>query len=1219
MHGTGGPGSLGMTRGLVARIVRLLVLGLLALSVTGGVMAVSATACGNGSEKEKEKEKKEEEEYFAGSEESFGEGNPAAPTVIYCLSAGTVNCATGNLTKTQTDLTVGGRGPGLRVTRTYNSQLAEKAEASPFGYGWNGPYSARLVVNSKAETATVHQGNGSAVVFKLKSKVYTPEAWVQATLVEEAGPVYVFTLPDQTKLEFNSSGQLTKETDRNGNAITLSYNGEKQLEKATDAAGRELKFKYTEGQVTGVEDPMGHVVEYTYSGKNLASVKLPGEAKARWQFEYNGSHQLTKLTEGSDKNSTTTTYKAARVTSQLDPLNREHKWKYVTKSVVETKITEPNGSETMDLFNSENEPTKVTRASGTESTSTTEYGYNSSFDRTSMTDPDKHTTEYSYNTTNDETSEKDPEGDETKWEYDGTHDVKTMTTPKGEKTTIKRNAAGDPEVIERPAPKGETQKTTYKYNAANGDVESETDELGQTTTYTYDKYGDRESETDPEKNKRTWEYNKDSQETAEVSPRGNVAGAKASEYTTKTERDEQGRPTKVTDPLGHVTEYKYNANGNLEAVADGNNHTTKYIDDEDNEQTKVEEPKATTETGYNEEGNVISHTDGNSHTTKYVRNLLGEVTEEINPLEHKTKKTYDAAGNLKTVEDPEKHTTTNTYDKANRLIEVSYSTGKPATVTYEYDKDGDVVKMKDGTGETKNTYDELDRLTESKNGHGSIVKYEYNLENQPTKITYPNEKAVTREYDKDSRLEKVTDWNSKATTFSYDPDSDLTATTFPAETKNEDKYTYNDADQMSEVKMMEGTEAHASLSYTRDNDGQVKTTTPKGLPSGEATEDTYDEDNRLTKASATEYKYDAANNPTKIGSTEYTYNKGDELETGTNLTYTYNEDGQRTKTKPSTGPATTYGYDQAGNLTTVERPEEKTEPEIKDSYTYDGNNLRASQTINGTTTQLTWDTAEELPIPLSDETNSYIYGPGNLPIEQINSKNEPLYLHHDQQGSTRLVTTSTGKTETAYTYTPYGTTTNKTGTASTPLLYDGQYTDTDTELIYLRARTYDPKTAQFLSIDPDVEETGEPYSYAGDNPLNASDPSGEQTPPPMPLADEPQLPSPLPPPSMIPSPPDRGQMSEAEYQRALTWWYAAQQAHAEVLVYNRLRSGINPYLPLDTHPGFQVGVRIGSAYPSFPYRRSFPSGFRAWIGSESPTPSAFPTIPASPYPYRSRP
>ena len=67
--------------------------------------------------------------------------------------------------------------------------------------------------------------------------------------------------------------------------------------------------------------------------------------------------------------------------------------------------------------------------------------------------------------------------------------------------------------------------------------------------------------------------------------------------------------------------------------------------------------------------------------------------------------------------------------------------------------------MTDGTGTTTYTYDQLDRLTESENGHKEIVKYEYDLANEQTKITYPNTKAVTRAFDKDGRLEKVTDWS----------------------------------------------------------------------------------------------------------------------------------------------------------------------------------------------------------------------------------------------------------------------------------------------------------------------------------------------------------------------------------------------------------------------------------------------------------------------------
>jgi hypothetical protein len=42
----------------------------------------------------------------------------------------------------------------------------------------------------------------------------------------------------------------------------------------------------------------------------------------------------------------------------------------------------------------------------------------------------------------------------------------------------------------------------------------------------------------------------------------------------------------------------------------------------------------------------------------------------------------------------------------------------------------------------------------------------------------------------------------------------------------------------------------------------------------------------------------------------------------------------------------------------------------------------------------------------------------------------------------------------------------------------------------MRARYYDPTTAQFLTTDPLAAITQEPYSYANDNPIDHTDPSG---------------------------------------------------------------------------------------------------------------------------------
>lgn len=1020
---------------------------------------------------------------------TYGSGGISTPGQTHSECGDPVNCATGNFSESQTDFSIGGRGVGLGLARTYNSQAAAEEIKGAFGYGWTSSFSDHLVVNKTSKVATLHQTNGSTVPFaEGTGGAFTAPAWTQDILSGTEGTGYTLTLAGQVKYKFaGTSGRLESVTDRDGNATTLTYNEAGQLTTITDPVSRTIKLKYNgEGLVESTEDPMKHVVKYTYEGGNLKNVTQLAEAGFRWQFKYDGSHQMTEMFDGRE-GKTVNEYNAShQVIKQTDPAGRELSFEY---EAFHTKITnKTTGSVTDEHFTSNDEPVSITRGFGTTSATTESFAYNEGGYVTSVTDGNEHATTYGYNTANDRTSMVDPNKNETKWTYNATHDVETMTTPKGETTTIKREAHGNPETIERPAPESKTQTTKYKYKTT-GELESVEDPLKRVWKYEYDAHGNRTAEIDPATDKRTWEYNEDSQETATVSPRGHVKAGEEAKYTTKIERDAQGRALKITDPLTHTTKYTYDGDGNVKTVTDGNSHTTTYTYNADNQPTKVEAPnKAITETEYDGAGQVVSQADGNKNITKYTRNPVEEVTEVTDPLARVTKKTYDAAGNMKTLEDPAKRTTTYKYDPANRLTEVTYSSGKPATVTYEYDKDGDRTKMVDGTGTTKYTYDQLDRLTESENGHKEVSKYEYDLANEQTKITYPNKKAVTRAFDTAGRLEKITDWSSNITKFTYNADSEQATTLFPTATKDEDKYAYNEADQMTEAKMLKETEL-ASLIYTRDNDGQVKKTTSKGLPGVEITENTYDENNRLTKSGG-EYKYDAANNATTIGAGTYKYNKASQLETGPSLTYTYDELGERTKTKPTSGPATTYGYDQAGSLTSVERPKEGEVSEIKDTYAYDGQGLRTSQTISGTTTNLAWDMTEGLPLILSDETNSYIYGPGGIPVEQVNNSTGTVtYLHHDQQGSTRLLTGSTGTVTGKCTYGAYGTPTCE-GASTTPLGYDGQYTSSDTGLIYMRARVYDPATAQFLTVDPMLGITGAPYNYANDNPLNHGDASG---------------------------------------------------------------------------------------------------------------------------------
>ena len=56
--------------------------------------------------------------------------------------------------------------------------------------------------------------------------------------------------------------------------------------------------------------------------------------------------------------------------------------------------------------------------------------------------------------------------------------------------------------------------------------------------------------------------------------------------------------------------------------------------------------------------------------------------------------------------------------------------------------------------------------------------------------------------------------------------------------------------------------------------------------------------------------------------------------------------------------------------------------------------------------------------------------------------------------------------------------------------FTGAWTDAVTGLVHLRARDYDPATGQFLSVDPAVDSTRQPYAYTGNNPIQRTDPSG---------------------------------------------------------------------------------------------------------------------------------
>ena len=83
-----------------------------------------------------------------------------------------------------------------------------------------------------------------------------------------------------------------------------------------------------------------------------------------------------------------------------------------------------------------------------------------------------------------------------------------------------------------------------------------------------------------------------------------------------------------------------------------------------------------------------------------------------------------------------------------------------------------------------------------------------------------------------------------------------------------------------------------------------------------------------------------------------------------------------------------------------------------------------------------------------------------------------------------------------YEYTPWGEIRNETETVDNPIKYAGEYYDDELDMIYLRARYYNPQIGRFTSFDIEEGEISNPldmnrYVYCRNNPIKYVDPNGE--------------------------------------------------------------------------------------------------------------------------------
>ena len=99
-----------------------------------------------------------------------------------------------------------------------------------------------------------------------------------------------------------------------------------------------------------------------------------------------------------------------------------------------------------------------------------------------------------------------------------------------------------------------------------------------------------------------------------------------------------------------------------------------------------------------------------------------------------------------------------------------------------------------------------------------------------------------------------------------------------------------------------------------------------------------------------------------------------------------------------------------------------------------------------------------------------------------------LYLYNGH-GDVTGTTNKDGNIKKTYDYDAFGNEISPDSSDTNPFRYCGEYYDSETESIYLRARYYNMSTGRFISEDP-IKDGLNWYAYCGGNPVMFWDPSG---------------------------------------------------------------------------------------------------------------------------------
>jgi RHS repeat-associated protein len=981
-----------------------------------------------------------------------------ATTFAYDASGTTITKPNGNVTAE-------GYTQGQLVTITRGAGTASAAT-------WKYTYDAATL-----GLATSTDPNGHTTTYAYDSGSYYP-----TSVTDALGRV--------TKRTYNTFEEPLTVTDPAGTTTTYAYDASGNLKTVSrpltgSSSTQTTSLGYGDsshpGDITDVTDPNGKDWQFGYDGPgDLASITDPLGHKTSYSYDSIG--RRTSMVSprgnatGSDPASFTTSYAYdafGDVTKITDPLGHVTTFGY-DPNRNRTSLTDANGNRTSYAYNADDELSTTTRADGT----SLSYSHDGDGNQTSQTDAAGHTTSFGYDPLNRVISSTDPLGRTTSFGYDGAGNRTSLTDPSGRITTFAYDAANEPTAIHYSD--GKTPNVTYTYDT-DGQRTGMSDGTG-TSQYAYDSLNRLTSTT-------------------------NGAGAKVSYGY-----DLAGQLTSLTYPNGKTVTRSYDPAGQLASVTDWLGNTTSFGHDPDSNLTTEAYPNGVkTAASFDKTDQVTSITDTNGATNlasfSYTRDNLGQVTSDTPAGATGTAQTYG-------------------YTSLNQLASLNKS-------PYGYDNADNLVKLADGTTQT---FDAANELTSSTRPASSPTVDQVVSADQKTaattisspvvKTTSGNELvlAFVSEDGPAASKQKISAVTGGGLTWSLATraidgrgtaevwqayatapisaaitatvangrfDGSITVATFTGAAHQVGAAAGRTAASATAPSVTLKTTQPGSLVWAAGLDGDHATAiTPV---TGQTLVHQY-LDTRVDRtywAQKTADPIAASGTSVTISDTAPTADRWElaaveipaasgTAASGVPTSYQYDKQGNRTTITPSGGTSMTLSYDQANRLTAYGTTA---------TYTYDGDGLRASKTVGASTTAFTWEQSGQLPLLLANGGDFYVYGENGTPIEKI-SGTTVIYLHQDQQGSTRLLTDASGSVVGTYSYDPYGNVTSHTGSATSALQYDGQYTDAESGYQYLRARYYDPAAGQFISVDPMALLTRASYAYAADNPTTLTDPSG---------------------------------------------------------------------------------------------------------------------------------